>query len=328
MKRSELLGRILVILVCLPVVLIPGWIYLTDRAGIQHARMAENGGWTPQVIQARAGQPLHLRMTSDDVMHSFAVGQMQMDPVDIEPGKITKLTLTFDKPGIYTFYCTRWCGLNHWRMRGTIEVSGEESPAETAGQPLYAALGIDIDAAHPAEQIPGEMPSALPEDQAPAAMKELERILSDDYYRSHSPSQAFNELRDTALTDPQKWNLVAYAWRANTTAKGLEEGRRLFTQNCAACHGTGGSGDGVFAGQLAAAGEASMKEMQGAQDMSMKKPANLADPNSIMGASPALLQGKLLRGGMGTGMPMWGSIFTEKQTWDLVAYIYSLHFRY
>jgi mono/diheme cytochrome c family protein len=62
--------------------------------------------------------------------------------------------------------------------------------------------------------------------------------------------------------------------------------------------------------------------------MSMQKPANLADRESIMGASPALLQGKILRGGMGTGMPMWGSILTEEQTWDVVAYIYSLHFRY
>jgi mono/diheme cytochrome c family protein len=48
----------------------------------------------------------------------------------------------------------------------------------------------------------------------------------------------------------------------------------------------------------------------------------------MLGASPALLQGKILRGGMGTGMPMWGSIFTEEQIWDLIAYIYSFQFEY
>ena len=37
------------------------------------------------------------------------------------PGKVTDVTLTFDKPGTYTFYCTRWCGVNHWRMRGVVE---------------------------------------------------------------------------------------------------------------------------------------------------------------------------------------------------------------
>jgi len=27
-------------------------------------------------------------------------------------------------------------------------------------------------------------------------------------------------------------------------------------------------------------------------------------------------------------MPMWGSIFTEEQTWDLVAYLYTFQFEY
>jgi hypothetical protein len=40
----------------------------------------------------------------------------------------------------------------------------------------------------------------------------------------------------------------------------------------------------------------------------------------MLGASPALLQGKIIRGGMGTGMPYWGPIFTEAQTWALVDY--------
>jgi len=31
---------------------------------------------------------------------------------------------------------------------------------------------------------------------------------------------------------------------------------------------------------------------------------------------------------MGTGMPMWGSIFTEAQIWDLIAYLYSFQFSY
>jgi len=62
--------------------------------------------------------------------------------------------------------------------------------------------------------------------------------------------------------------------------------------------------------------------------MSMQSPANFADPARLLSASPALLQGKILRGGMGTGMPSWGSIFTEEQVWDLVAYLYSFQFDY
>jgi plastocyanin len=122
MKRSELLSRLIVIVAVVGAVGTP--LYLWSRTPIIHARMAESGGWNPNVIQAEAGKPLHLKLTSDDVVHGFAVGQMDMDAVDVQPGKVTDITLTFDKPGIYTFYCTRWCGLNHWRMRGTIEVTG------------------------------------------------------------------------------------------------------------------------------------------------------------------------------------------------------------
>jgi mono/diheme cytochrome c family protein len=62
--------------------------------------------------------------------------------------------------------------------------------------------------------------------------------------------------------------------------------------------------------------------------MPLQGPADLADPARMLAASPALLQGKILRGGMGTGMPSWGPIFTDGQTWDLVSYLYTLQFEY
>jgi len=40
------------------------------------------------------------------------------------------------------------------------------------------------------------------------------------------------------------------------------------------------------------------------------------------------MQGKIIRGGMGTGMPYWGPIFTEAQTWALVDYLWSFTFDY
>ena len=46
------------------------------------------------------------------------------------------------------------------------------------------------------------------------------------------------------------------------------------------------------------------------------------------GVRPSLLQGKVLRGGMGTGMPMWGAIFTDQQTWNIIAYLYTFQFDY
>jgi mono/diheme cytochrome c family protein len=57
------------------------------------------------------------------------------------------------------------------------------------------------------------------------------------------------------------------------------------------------------------------------------KPADLTSAD-LLGASPALLQGKVLRGGMGTGMPYWGPIFTDRQTWALVDYLWTFQFLY
>jgi mono/diheme cytochrome c family protein/plastocyanin len=323
MKRSELISRILIIMAIAGAVGVP--LFIWARTPLIHAQMAENGGWNPEVIQANVGRPLHLKLTSDDVVHGFAVGQMDMQSVDVLPGKVTDLTLTFDKPGIYTFFCTRWCGLNHWRMRGTIEVNGSPSDPEPATVPLYVTLGLDVDAPHDAPSIPNVQPSAIRGQQVTT---ELLIDLSTEYYRSHSPYQVFDDLSNTSLTETQRWDAVALIWKSNTTRDSLANGQRLYTQNCAACHGESGGGDGVFADDLKAVGDSSTQSMTGSTDMQMQTPANFTDPKRMLGASPALLQGKILRGGMGTGMPMWGSIFTEEQIWDLIAYIYSFQFEY
>lgn len=324
MKRREGFFRFLIITSILLAIGLP--LYFWMSTPLLRASMAEDGGWAPDVILAEVGTPLSLRLTSQDVVHGFAVGQMEMESVDILPGKISEVTLNFDRPGIYTFFCTRWCGLNHWRMRGTIEVSGPISAPAPFSPPLYVTLNLDLDAPHLAPALPNGKPSAVRGQtnlsQIPSSM------LSVDWYRSNSPYQAFSALASLPLSDAQRWDLAAALWRSNTTVESLANGKRLFAQNCAACHGENGAGDGVFANDLAQAGESSMRSMEGAMDMAMQAPADLADPGRMLGASPALFQGKILRGGMGTGMPMWGSIFTEAQIWDLVAYIHSIQFQY
>jgi len=328
MKRPELLSRILIMAATLGAIGAP--LFFWTRTPLIHAQMAEDGGWSPDVIQAEVGKPLHLRLTSDDVLHGFAVGQMQMDAVDIEPGKVTDIKLTFDKPGIYTFFCTRWCGVNHWRMRGTIEVSGSDPEpvlSKADGAPLYVSLGLDIDATHDAPVIPETQPSAISGQQL-AANLPISQYANPHFYRANSPYQLYENLNSTDLSDSEKWDVVSYIWESNTTPEALANGSQLYAQNCAACHGENGAGDGVFADDLAEAGESSMHNMTGAAEMAMQTPVDFTDSKRMLGASPALLQGKILRGGMGTGMPMWGSIFTEEQIWDLIAYLYSFQFIY
>ena len=324
---SEKLARILTVVFLLGGMAAIGVAWRAGQANVVtlHARMPEAGGWTPVDLTVEAGQPLHLRLTSDDVVHSFAVGQSNFPVVDVMPGEITEVTLTFDKPGTYTFYCTRWCGANHWRMRGTITVTGE-GMEEIVTQPLYVQLGLDIDAPHEAQVVPAEKPSVQRGADIAAGFSVTDYQFLN-YYRSYSPEQVWQNLQDDpaleTYSDQQLWDVVAYIWQSNTTPNALAEAEHLYAQNCAACHGESGAGDGVFSGEQAQVQEDAHESMSGHEIVG---PTNFTDPHHMLATSPAALQGKLIRGGMGTGMPMWGVIFTEEQTWSLVSYLYTFQF--
>jgi mono/diheme cytochrome c family protein/plastocyanin len=288
-----------------------------------HARVAEEGGWQPSDLTARVGSPITLRLTSDDVVHGFAIGQSEAPGVDVLPGQYSEATLTFDRPGRYTYYCTRWCGPGHWRMRGTIEVQGDQGPTQAQVEPLYVRLGLDLDAPHLAPVMPARRPSAAAGEalgvDLPAG------LLGRSYYEAHSPAQAFESLRAqeslSALGDESIWDLVALLWRRNTTSPALEAGGELFAQNCAACHGEGGQGDGVMANTVP--GRAG-----GAGTSAGSGPADFTNLQSMLGASPAILHGKILRGGMGTGMPYFGPIFTNAQIWSLADFLWTFTMEY
>ena len=73
MKRSEFLSRILITVAVVGAIAVP--LYVWARTPLVHAKIAENGGWSPDIIKANVGEPLHLQLTSDDVVHGFSVGQ-------------------------------------------------------------------------------------------------------------------------------------------------------------------------------------------------------------------------------------------------------------
>jgi mono/diheme cytochrome c family protein/plastocyanin len=325
--RREVLALILIIFLLSAAIGIPAvGSWQRSQGTVIHAHMAETGGWKPENLIVAVGEPLHLRLTSDDVTHGFAVGQSDQPAVEVNPGEMTDVTLVFDQAGKYTFYCTRWCSVNHWRMRGTIEVTGLAAAMETDKPPLYVTLGLDIDAAHHADVIPTQKPSAR---RGALLNQSLSPVyLSREYYLTHAPLELWQALRGEQvfqkLSGQDIWDLVAWVWQSNTTSQLLSEGQHLFVANCAACHGEQGGGNGVFADQLAQSGTESDSEMQMGQKTT--RPADFTDPYHMLAASPAHLQGKIIRGGMGTSMPYWGPIFTEDQTWALVAYLWKFQF--
>jgi mono/diheme cytochrome c family protein/plastocyanin len=291
-----------------------------------HAHIAEDGGFTPNSIKARVGRPLRLRLISDDVEHSFALGQSAMQPVILQPGEPVYVTLTFDKPGTYTFYTTTPSSPNFWRMRGVIEVSGE-GEVPSAEPPLYVRLGLDLDEEHESDEAHVEWTNQPSASRGEAFASRIPAVyLTDDYYVAHSPMETFEEIRADSslqsLSDENIWDAIAYLWRENTSPAALTEGERLYQVNCAACHGESGAGEGAFADEMKAIAE------QNNDEHGIQVPTDFTDAEHLLEAQPAKLHGLILRGGMGTGMPMWGSIFTEEQIWDLIAYLYSFQFEY
>ena len=122
------------------------------------------------------------------------------------------------------------------------------------------------------------------------------------------------------LDEVDLWALVAVAWRQGTSAAELAQGEHLYRRDCAACHGENGRGDGPAGRQLP--GKAFL------QTGAKRGPADLTDAGQMLGASGALLQGKVLRGGMGTGMPEWGSLYSDEDTWAVVSYLRTFVFDY
>jgi mono/diheme cytochrome c family protein/plastocyanin len=333
MHKQELLAlcALLIILIGFPTgVFAYQYVYLpTTHSEVKVialvARAPEAGGWDPEYITVNKGDTVRLRIIGHDVVHGFAIGKLGIDVGTIVPGEIVTVEFVADKVGRFTYYCNVWCDPYHYRMRGTLEVVDPAVPDAlpmTEGGSDFAEL--DIDSPHEAEFYPASPPSAirgrtlanqielptLGDGSTPrlsSAKSELAEVL-----RSQSPSAVFQAIREqdsaASLSDEEVWDLVAYLWSTATTPEQVATGETLYAKNCAACHGETGSGDGP--------GGRYMEE----------QPTDFTDARTMTGGSSQIYYAKIRRGGMGTGMPYWGTIFTEEETWGIVDYLWTFLF--
>lgn len=77
--------------------------------------------FTPQDIEIPAGSTVHFTLTSKDVVHGFQVVNTNINAM-VMPGRIQKITQTFDEPGDYLVICNEYCGAGHQVMSTTIKV--------------------------------------------------------------------------------------------------------------------------------------------------------------------------------------------------------------
>jgi len=67
------------------------------------------------------GQPIRLKLTSEDVIHSFYVPAFRVKQ-DALPGRYTEIWFQGTKPGTYHLFCAEYCGGEHSRMIGSVVV--------------------------------------------------------------------------------------------------------------------------------------------------------------------------------------------------------------
>jgi cytochrome c oxidase subunit II len=72
-------------------------------------------------LHVPTGQPIRLKLTSEDVIHSFyaPVFRLKQDAI---PGRYTEVWFEATKPGTYHLFCAEYCGAEHSRMIGSIVV--------------------------------------------------------------------------------------------------------------------------------------------------------------------------------------------------------------
>jgi cytochrome c oxidase subunit 2 len=115
---------------------------------IQHP----TGAAEKNYLHVPMGQPVKLILTSEDVIHDFAIPAFRIKQ-DVIPGRYTSEWFQATKAGKYHIFCDQYCGAGHDTMIGTVEVmepaqytawlaghSTDESP-QVMGEKLFAQYG-------------------------------------------------------------------------------------------------------------------------------------------------------------------------------------------
>jgi cytochrome c oxidase subunit II len=81
---------------------------------------------TANELHIPVGQPVEIRVTTADVIHSFWVPQLA-GKIDTIPGQHNVRWLEADQPGVYYGQCTEYCGHQHAHMALTVVAEPSEA---------------------------------------------------------------------------------------------------------------------------------------------------------------------------------------------------------
>ncbi len=178
-------------------------------------------------------------------------------------------------------------------------------PDPANGAPIYAekcapchgesGLGNGPNAASLPNPVP---PLGSPEVARPAVPSEWFTIVTQGNLERFMPPFR-------SLSDPERWDVVAYALTLHTSPESLASGAELYQANCAACHGESGEGDGPQAADLV------VPDLTNQEFMAGRSADDLYQAISL---------------GAGGNMPAFGEKLSEAELWALADYTRSLTF--
>ena len=87
--------------------------------------IAEQYMFVPHCVLVPAGIPVHLRITSADVVHSLTFSGTDYG-VKVAPGVVSQATLQFSQQAEYPAPCREFCGAGHFAMRSRLRVIPKE----------------------------------------------------------------------------------------------------------------------------------------------------------------------------------------------------------
>ncbi|MHC4143846.1 MAG: c-type cytochrome [Planctomycetota bacterium] len=148
MKLKEILATLSVVISILAMPLVINWYHTSCVLGahpegtrvITLSGMAEGGIWTlervnganywwkkfePGTIYLDEGDSVVLRLESTDVHHRFYCPELDIEPIEVEPGHVATTKFAAEEAGVYRYYCTSMCGECHFYMQGWIVVTAE-----------------------------------------------------------------------------------------------------------------------------------------------------------------------------------------------------------
>jgi cytochrome c oxidase subunit II len=81
---------------------------------------------TANEIHIPVGQPVLLKLMSDDVIHSFWVPELH-GKMDLIPGRVNDFWIQADQSGVYSGACAEYCGTQHAKMLIRVIAESQET---------------------------------------------------------------------------------------------------------------------------------------------------------------------------------------------------------